>query len=76
MKMNEEKVLITTSMPKWFKVFNALALTLILSCSSYIVVNKIGDSHNTTSGAGDIWWLDAPEIAESYQSLIDKKETH
>lgn len=71
--MNDVKVPTVASVPKWFKVFNVLALTFILSCSSYIVVNKIGDSHNTTSGAGDIWWLDAPEIAESYQSIVDKK---
>ncbi len=72
--MNEEKVPIMTSVPRWFKVFNALALTVILSCSGYIVVNKIGDSHNTTSGAGDIWWVDAPEITESYQAVMEKKK--
>lgn len=74
--MNEKNVPTTTSVPKWFKVFNVLALTLILSCSSYIVVNKIGDSHNSTSGAGEIWWVDAPEISASYQSIMEKKEAH
>lgn len=70
--MNEEKDPIMTSVPKWFKVFNVLALTLILSCSCYIVVNKIGDSHNSTSGAGDIWWVDAPEVQQSYHSIVKK----
>lgn len=62
-----------SSVPKWFKVFNALALTLILSCSGYIIVNNIGNTHGSTSGAGDIWWVDAPEINQSYYKVVEKK---
>lgn len=74
--MNEEKAPITTSVPKWFKVFNVITLTLILSCSGYIVVNNISNTHNTTSGAGDIWWRDAPEMDASYHSIMEKKQSN
>ena len=66
--------MMVTYVPRWFKIFNALALTLILSCSGYIIVNKINDSHETTSGAGDIWWVDAPEINQSYHSVVAKQQ--
>ena len=75
--MNEKKdEMMVTYIPRWFKVFNAIALTLLLSCSGYIIIYKIGDSHNTTSGAGDIWWVDAPEINQSYNAIMDKKEAN
>lgn len=63
-----------TSVPKWFKVFNVLALTLILSCCGYIIVNNIGNTSDSTSGAGDIWWVDAPEINQSYYAVMERKE--
>lgn len=67
---NEEQ----TTMPRWFKMINALMLTLVITCSGYIIVNKVGDTHNTTSGIGQIWWSDTPEVIKSYQSILDKKE--
>lgn len=68
----EEKFV--SSVPRWFKITNALMLILILSCSGYIIVNKVGDTHETTSGIGQIWWADTPEVIKSYDSILEKKE--
>ena len=68
----EEKL--GSSVPRWFKVTNALMLILILSCSGFIIVNKVGDTHETTSGIGQIWWADTPEVIRSYESILEKKE--
>ena len=58
--------------PRWFRIFNATALLIVLSAAIYVISADLGDYAGHKSGAGDIWWVDAPEVTESYYSLINR----
>lgn len=60
--------------PRWFKAFNIFALIVVLTAAIYVISTDIGDYADHRSGAGDIWWVDAPEVNESYYSIIDKSK--
>lgn len=46
-----------------FAIFSAVLITVFDS----------GDSSSRGSGAGDIWWVDAAEVEQSYQNLTQNK---
>jgi hypothetical protein len=45
-----------------------LFVVAIFSAVIITVLDK-GQSASQTSGAGDIWWVDVPEVEQSYQQL-------
>lgn len=51
------------------KKFQLIFITILLGAVFYIVASDLGSSSLHSSGAGDIWWTDAQEIEDSYQSL-------
>lgn len=71
---NTQKTMTGSSTPTWFKVMNSTILVVLLSVVSYIVINNVENHHETSSGAGDIWWHDAPEMNESYHSYVKRVE--
>ena len=62
------------SVPRWFKLFNLFALILVLCASIYVISADLNDSVHKTTGAGDIWWVSAPEVEQSYQSIVNKSK--
>ena len=51
----------------WIILASAIAIALL------ITVLDAGGSASQGSGAGDIWWVDAVEVEQSYQNLVQNK---
>lgn len=50
----------------WFLLAAAIFSAVIITAFDK------GRSASRTSGAGDIWWVDVPEVEQSYRQLTQK----
>lgn len=49
-----------------------LLCTLVVFLAFFIIVTDAGQHTKSRSGAGDIWWMDVPEIEEIYLNGFTK----
>ncbi|MCW3491253.1 hypothetical protein [Dethiobacter alkaliphilus] len=50
-----------------------LILAVAIFSAVLIAVFDAGSSASQGSGAGDIWWVDAEEVEQSYQNLTQNQ---
>jgi len=49
-----------------------VALTAAIIIAMLIIAFDKGQSAGSISGAGDIWWMDVPEVEQSYRKVTAK----
>ena len=54
---------------KYLAAISWVALTAAIFLAILIIAFDKGQSAGSISGAGDIWWMDVPEIEQSYQKI-------
>ncbi|MGI6097119.1 MAG: hypothetical protein ACOYBM_03260 [Dethiobacteria bacterium] len=54
------------------KFFFTFSLLVVIAAAIYIVATDQQSYREHSSGAGDIWWVDVPEIERVYKELLRK----
>ncbi|MGF7184575.1 hypothetical protein GGQ84_000659 [Desulfitispora alkaliphila] len=70
MKLSESNL---ENTPRWFKIMNAIILAVLIALAVFLMLTDAGNMSGSSTGAGDIWWVDAPEVNESYNTIVDQK---
>ncbi|MDW7651066.1 MAG: hypothetical protein SCK29_08020 [Bacillota bacterium] len=60
-------------MGKMRAFFTWVILAAAIVAALLITVFDTGGSASGTSGAGDIWWVDAPEVEQSYRDTVNNR---
>jgi len=53
--------------------FTRILLIIAIFSALLITIFDAGNSVTRTSGAGDIWWVDVPEVEQSYRAIVQKR---
>lgn len=56
---------------KYVATLTWVTLTVAIFLAMLIIAFDIGQSASRISGAGDIWWMDVPEVEQSYQKIAE-----
>jgi hypothetical protein len=49
-------------------------MIVVLASVVYIVFTDLGGMAGQNTGAGEIWWTDAPEVNEAYKSIKSRTQ--
>lgn len=60
-------------MSKRIATFTWIVLAVAIVSAAMIAAFDIGGSAPGRSGAGDIWWVDVPEVEQSYRNTLNSK---
>jgi hypothetical protein len=58
----------------WVSTITWVFLGVAILSAVLIAGLDIGVSANRTSGAGDIWWVDVPEVEQSYRKITERNK--